>query len=102
MRISAICSAVLATLGIALVHVDAKAQAIELKFASSAPPTSPWAKQIDRTAAFMDAETKGAVKISPFYNSQLGSENDAIAQISRGRLEMGSFTAAAALMQICS
>ena len=100
MRISAICSVVLATLGIALVHVDAKAQAIELKFASSAPPTSPWAKQIYRTAAFMDAETKGAVKIAPFYNSQLGSENDAIAQISRGRLEMGSFTASAVALQV--
>jgi len=100
MRISAICSAVLATLGFALLHVEAKAQTVELKFASSAPPTSPWAKQIDRTAAFIDAETKSAVKIVPFYNSQLGSENDAIAQISRGRLEMGSFTAAAVALQV--
>ena len=52
MRISAICSAVLATLGFALLHVEAKAQTVELKFASSAPPTSPWAKQIDRTASY--------------------------------------------------
>jgi len=29
----------------------ATAQPAEVKFASSAPPTSPWARQIDRTAA---------------------------------------------------
>lgn len=72
----------------------------ELKFASSAPPTSPWAKQIDRTAAFVAEQTKGSVKITPFYNSQLGSENDAIAQISRGRIEMGSFTLGAVALQV--
>ena len=62
----------------------AQAQTVELKFASSAPPTSPWAKQIDRMAAGVLEESKGTLKISPFYNSQLGSENDAIAQIARG------------------
>lgn len=72
----------------------------EFKFASSAPPTSPWAKQIDRTAAEVLAETKGAVKITPFYGSQLGSENDAIAQISRGRIEMGAFTANSVALQV--
>lgn len=78
----------------------AHAQTTELKFASSAPPTSPWAKQIDRTAADVAAETKGAVKITPFYGSQLGSENDAIAQISRGRLDMGSFTTNSVALQV--
>ncbi|MBN8491181.1 MAG: TRAP transporter substrate-binding protein DctP [Burkholderiales bacterium] len=78
----------------------AQAQTLEYKFASSAPPTSPWAKQIDRTAAQVAEETKGAVKITPFYGSQLGSENDAIAQISRGRLDMGSFTVAAVALQV--
>ena len=78
----------------------AQATPVELKFASSAPPTSPWAKQIDRMAAYIGTETKGALKISPFYNSQLGSENDAIAQISRGRIEMGSFTASAVALQV--
>ena len=94
MRISAIFAAALTALGATATPGIVSAQTVELKFASSAPPTSPWAKQIDRFAAYMDAETKGGVKISPFYNSQLGSENDAIAQVSRGRLDMGSFTAA--------
>jgi TRAP-type C4-dicarboxylate transport system substrate-binding protein len=79
---------------------QAQSSPIEFKFASSAPPTSPWAKQIDRTAAQVAEETKGAVKITPFYGSQLGSENDAIAQISRGRLDMGSFTVAAVALQV--
>ena len=78
----------------------AAAQGVELRFASSAPPTSPWAKQIDRMAVDVAAETKGGAKISPFYNSQLGSENDAIAQISRGRIDMGSFTANAVALQV--
>jgi TRAP-type C4-dicarboxylate transport system substrate-binding protein len=78
----------------------AAAQTVEVKFASSAPPTSPWARQIDRTAATVLEESKGALKITPFYNSQLGSENDAIAQISRGRIEMGSFTLSAIALQV--
>jgi TRAP-type C4-dicarboxylate transport system substrate-binding protein len=86
------------TCGIGL--AQAQTTPVELKFASSAPPTSPWAKQIDRMAASVAEETKGAVKITPFYGSQLGSENDAIAQISRGRLDMGSFTANSVALQV--
>ena len=89
----------IATLTMACLAGAVQAQ-VELKFASSAPPTSPWAKQIDRTAADVAAETKGAVKITPFFASQLGSENDAIAQISRGRIDMGSFTAASVALQV--
>jgi len=91
-------AALAASCGIGL--VQAQATPIEFKFASSAPPTSPWAKQIDRTAANVAEETKGAVKITPFYGSQLGSENDAIAQISRGRIDMGSFTANSVALQV--
>ena len=72
----------------------------EFKFASSAPPTSPWAKQVERTVAEVAAETHNAVKITPFFGSQLGAENDAIAQISRGRIEMGSFTANSVALQV--
>ena len=72
----------------------------EFKFASSAPPTSPWAKQIDRTVVDVATETNNAVKITPFFGSQLGAENDAIAQISRGRIEMGSFTANSVALQV--
>lgn len=73
---------------------------VELKFASSAPPTSPWAMQINRSAEKVDAASEGAVKIVPFFGSQLGAENDAIAQISRGRLDMGSFTTNSVALQV--
>lgn len=86
------------TCGIGL--AQAQTTPLEFKFASSAPPTSPWAKQIDRMAAGVAEETKGAVKVTPFYGSQLGSENDAIAQISRGRIDMGSFTANSVALQV--
>ncbi|MFO1328247.1 MAG: TRAP transporter substrate-binding protein DctP [Rubrivivax sp.] len=72
----------------------------ELRFASSAPPTSPWAKQIDRMAAGVLADSGNTLKITPFYNSQLGAENDAIAQISRGRIDMGSFTLGSLALQV--
>jgi TRAP-type transport system periplasmic protein len=72
----------------------------ELKFSSAAPPTSPWANQITRNAAEVAAETKGAVKLVPYFNSQLGGENDVIAQISRGRIDMGSFTANSVALQV--
>ncbi len=80
--------------------LTAQAAPLELKFASSAPPTSPWAKQIERMVAITTEESKGDIKIVPFYNSQLGSENDAIAQISRGRIDMGSFTVNSVALQV--
>jgi TRAP-type transport system periplasmic protein len=92
--------AVLAPLALAMGGAWAQGTPIELKFASSAPPTSPWAKQINRIAADVDAESKSAIKVVPYFNSQLGSENDAIAQISRGRLDMGSFTANSVALQV--
>lgn len=87
-------------LPLALAAPLALAQPAELKFASSAPPTSPWARQIDRTAATVLQESGNALKIVPFYGSQLGGENDAIAQISRGRIDMGSFTLSAVALQL--
>jgi TRAP-type transport system periplasmic protein len=73
---------------------------LELKYASSAPPTSPWAKQVNRSAADVAEATAGSVKIVPFFNSQLGSENDAVAQIARGRIDMGGFTTNSVALQV--
>lgn len=93
-------STLLALLPLACAAQVALAQPMEVKFASAAPPTSPWARQIDRTAATVLQESGNALKIVPFYNSQLGGENDAIAQISRGRIDMGSFTLSAVALQV--
>lgn len=73
---------------------------VELKWASAAPPTSPWAKQINRTAATVLEESQGRVKVVPFFASQLGSENDTIAQVARGRIEAGSFTLNSVALQL--
>jgi len=85
----------------ALAAGGAQAQtAIELKYASAAPPTSLFAKQVERLATDIGAETKGAIKVTPFHNSQLGSETDVIGQIARGRVDMGGFAAGAMALQV--
>ena len=68
---------------------------VSLRMASNAPPTSPWAMQINRFAKAVDAESKGTVKIEPFFGGQLGNEQDTIQQVARGRIDMGFFAAGA-------
>lgn len=74
--------------------------ATELKLSTAAPAGSPWAKQLDRLAADVAAETNNSVKISIFYSSQLGTENDVLAQLMRGRVDMGVFTAGSVALQV--
>lgn len=73
---------------------------VELKFATSAPVGSPWQKQFDRFAIDVAAETGDSVKVSVFYASQLGAENDALAQLARGRIDMGVFTLSSVALQV--
>lgn len=78
----------------------AQAQAeVSLKLATSAPVNTPWQMQIDRMAADVAEASEGRVKIEVFYSSQLGSENDVIAQVARGRVDMGLFTLGSATLQ---
>jgi len=89
--------AVAATLSMAGVlgaaHLPALAQErpVTLRFTSNAPPKSPWAVQINRLAEKVAEESKGTVKIEPFFGGQLGNEQDTIQQIARGRIDMGMF-----------
>lgn len=73
---------------------------IEVRYASAAPPGSIFAKQVDRLATEIGEETKGAVKVNTFHNSQLGGEIDVINQIVRGRLDMGGFAALSLALQV--
>jgi TRAP-type C4-dicarboxylate transport system substrate-binding protein len=68
---------------------------VELRYASSAPPKTVWAMQVDRFAANVAELSKGSMKISAFINSQLGSEQDTIQQIARGRIDMGGYSVTA-------
>jgi len=90
----------LAALSFLATAAATSAQTIELKYASAAPPGSIYAKQIERLAADVAAETKGTVKITPFHNSQLGTEVDVIGQIVRGRLDMGGFASGTLALQV--
>lgn len=69
------------------------------KLATSAPVKTPWQMQVDRMVGHVDEESEGRVKIEVFYSSQLGSENDVIAQVARGRIDMGLFTLGSATLQ---
>jgi len=65
---------------------------VELRHTSGAPPKTVWAMQAERAARNVDEESRGALKIEVFLNSQLGSETDTVQQVARGRIDMGSFS----------
>lgn len=71
----------------------AQPKPVELRYASGAPPKgNPWAMQIERFAKEVDEESKGELKIQPFLAAQLGSEQDTVQQVARGRIDMGGFS----------
>jgi TRAP-type transport system periplasmic protein len=65
---------------------------IDIKYASTAPPKTVWATQVERFASDVTEASKGALKINAFLGAQLGSEQDTIQQVARGRIEMGGFS----------
>lgn len=73
---------------------------VELRYSSGAPPSgNPWVTQINRFAKDVEEESKGEIKIQPFLSSQLGSEQDTVQQVARGRIDMGGYsTGSAALL----
>lgn len=74
----------------------AQPKPVELRWTSGAPPKgNPWVTQTERFAKEVDEESKGTIKISPFFGSQLGSEQDTVQQVARGRIDMGGFAAGA-------
>ena len=90
-------SALLASHGAAL----AQPKPIELRYTSGAPPKgNPWVMQIERFAKDVDEESKGEIKIAPFFASQLGSEQDTVQQVARGRIDMGGFSAGSAALVV--
>jgi TRAP-type transport system periplasmic protein len=79
--------------------VQAQAKPIELRYSSGAPPKgNPWVMQIERFAKDVDEESKGEIKIQPFFASQLGSEQDTVQQVARGRIDMGGYSGGSAAL----
>jgi TRAP-type transport system periplasmic protein len=102
MRTTAIFSAVLATLSLTVASGIAVAQdkkPIELRYSSGAPPSgNPWVMQINRYVKDVEEESKGAIKIQPFFASALGSEQDTVQQVARGRIDMGGYSSGSAAL----
>ena len=102
MKTTAIFSAILIALGMALVPALSSAQdkkPIELRYSSGAPPAgNPWVMQINRFAKEVEEESKGEIKIQPFFASQLGSEQDTVQQVARGRIDMGGYSGGSAAL----
>jgi TRAP-type C4-dicarboxylate transport system substrate-binding protein len=69
---------------------------VEIKYASSAPPKTVWAMQVERFQADVNEASKGSLKVNAFLASQLGSEQDTIQQVARGRIDMGGYSLTAA------
>ena len=82
-----------AALGLALATgASAQSAPVELRYATSAPPKTVWEMQILRFQKQVEEMSKGTLKINAFLNSQLGSEQDTVAQVARGRIDMGGYS----------
>jgi TRAP-type transport system periplasmic protein len=87
------------SLAVAATAAFAQPKPLELRYSSGAPPKgNPWATQIERFAKDVDEESKGALKVMPFLSSQLGSEQDTVQQVARGRIDMGGYSSGAAAL----
>ena len=70
----------------------ASAQSVELRYATSAPPKTVWEMQVQRFQKQVEDGSKGSLKINAFLNSQLGSEQDTVQQVARGRIDSGGYS----------
>lgn len=92
----ALAAAFVAAFAAAFAPGDANAQAtVTLRVTANAPAKSPWAVQIERLVAKVAEESKGTVKLEPFFGGQLGNEQDTIQQVARGRIDAGFFAVGA-------
>jgi TRAP-type transport system periplasmic protein len=93
--------ALVAALTLAQGAALAQTKPIELRYSSGAPPKgNPWVMQIERFAKEVDEESKGEIKIQPFFGSQLGSEQDTVQQVARGRIDMGGYSGGSAALVV--
>jgi len=73
----------------------AQSAPVELRYATSAPSKTVWEMQVLRFQKQVEEASKGTLKINAFLNSQLGSEQDTVAQVARGRIDMGGYSVTA-------
>jgi TRAP-type transport system periplasmic protein len=93
--------AALLSLAFAPLTATAQTKPLELRYSSGAPPKgNPWAMQIERLAKELGEESKGAIVMQPFFASQLGSEQDTVQQVARGRIDMGGYSIGSAALVV--
>ena len=101
-KLTVLASALTAVIGLTVAGGNALAQdkkPVELRYSSGAPPQgNPWVMQINRFAKDVEEESKGEIKIQPFLASALGSEQDTVAQVARGRIDMGGYSGGSAAL----
>jgi TRAP-type transport system periplasmic protein len=66
-------------------------EAKSLRYAEGSPATSVWAMQAERLSAAVNDESRGTLKLELFLGAQLGSDQDVVQQVARGRVDMGGF-----------
>ena len=81
---------------VASVLVISEASANTLRMANSAPPGTVWAMQTERWTQNVEKVSNGALRVNAYMNSQLGSEQDVLQQVARGRIDMAGVSTAAA------
>lgn len=91
MKQTLIKAAAVAAVGAAAALAPVTSQAEEIKYASAAPPNSPWANIIQVMIDNAAEKTGGSLVITPFLGGQLGDEPTVIQQVARGRVDMGGF-----------
>lgn len=84
------CRLAIALLAAAASVAVAQDKPVELRFATVSPQKSIWGQQYERLARAIEEETRGSVKLQIYFGGQLGSGNELIQQVARGRLDAGA------------
>ena len=69
------------------------AKSFNWKLTTSSTDKDPWGKSIQQFIKKVEGDTKGTVKITPYWGNKLGGGNVTLKQIQRGRIEMGGIHA---------
>ncbi len=72
----------------------AEAEKITLRFGSTAPAGTPWVDQMERYVKLIAEASGGEIEIRLFPGAQLGDEQQIVAAVRRGRIEMGAWSSA--------
>ncbi len=82
-----IATGLLATAVLASTAITDASAASEMKYASSVPPTTPWAKEMQAQADRINANTEGAVEAKLYTGGVLGDEVKIVQSLRRGRIQ---------------